>query len=146
MHDKRLTHRLIQYWDSLRKDHPMPDIAWFNSSAIEDVWSQCFKLKVEITGVNKALYYYDYVGSAIVEAYGKNLTGETVHAASRHFPGARIISKVDNLLTNPTPIQEEGSFVNTQNKVVKFRSCILPFGKEDGRVTHIVGGVSSKTF
>jgi len=124
----------------------MPEIAWLNASAIDDIWMHCFKLKVEPSGIDKALYYYDYMGSEIVQAYGKNLTGQTIHAASKAFPGARIVSKVDSLLTNPVPLNEEGSFVNTQSKVVKFRSCIVPFGTEENKLTHIIGGVSWKAF
>ncbi len=146
MHDKRLTTRLQVYWESIRKERPMPDIVWFNNAAIHDIWDQCFKLKVEPAGIDKAVYYYDYMGQSIIEAYGKSLTGQTVHAASKAFPGARIISKIDTLITKPEVLLEEGSFVNTQNKVVKFRSCLLPFGKEDGQLTHVIGGVSWKAF
>lgn len=146
MHDKRLTNRLITLWENIRKDRAMPEAAWFNPASVDDIWNQCFKLKREGAAATFSNYCYEYMGSMIAEAYGQDLTGKTVNAQSKHFPGARIISKIDGLGVSFAPLMEEGQFINTHGKVVKFRSCLLPFGNAGNELTHVIGGVSWRSF
>lgn len=148
MHDKRLTDRLTSYWSNIRKEKPYPEIQHFNPSAVEDVWAYCFRLKVEPAAANVTTrtYRYEYMGAKIIEAYGKNLSGQSVSSAVRMLPGSDILKKVDMVLANSTPLYEGGQFVNDKNKIVKYRSCMLPFGNETAGVTHIVVGLSWKSF
>ena len=146
MHDKRLTTRLISYWDQIRKQRVMPEIVMLNPASIEEMWKQCFLLAVLPSNQDTRQYNYEYMAPQIIEAYGRNLTGQIVNIKARTFPGSKVISKVDELILKPAPVIEEGQFVSENNKIVKFRSCLLPFGKESGEVTHIVGGVSWRTF
>jgi hypothetical protein len=64
----------------------------------------------------------------------------------RNFPGARIVRKMDDVVKTLSPLTDSAQFVNEQNKVVKCRSCLLPFGNKQGRVTHVVLALSWKDF
>ena len=46
--EQRLTQRLTQYWDRLRKETPLPEISKFNSNAIAEIWDFCFRVGVDI--------------------------------------------------------------------------------------------------
>ncbi len=148
MHEKRLTDRLTNYWTNLRKDKAMPEFMHFNPSAVEDVLAYCFQLKVEpaAAGITSRTYRYEYMGGKIIEAYGKNLSGQSVSSSVRMLPGSDILKKADLVVSNATPLYEGGQFVNDKNKIVKYRSCMLPFGSEAGEVTHMVVGLSWKSF
>ena len=91
-------------------------------------------------------YRYDYMGPLLVDAYGRDMTGQQVQSRQKDFPGGRILEKMDALVLQPTPVQDEGQFVNDKHKIVKYRSCLLPLGSHQGDVTHIVAGISWKAF
>ena len=46
---------------------------------------------------------------------------------------------------SPTPLLDTGQFVSETSKVIKFRSCLLPFGTEE-RITHVVVGFSWREY
>lgn len=148
MHDKRLTTRLIDYWNHLRKDAPLPQIALFNHIALEDVIGKCCMWRVEVkeSAGKVSFYTYEYVGEEVKQAIGKDLTGGTFSPQFRNFPAARILNKIDEVVKNSTVIADAGQFVNEKSKIVKYRSCLLPFGTKDGKVTNILLGISWHEF
>lgn len=148
MEDKRLTKRLMDYWNRLRKEQPLPPWEHFNISVLADIWGQCCVWRVDVTGVERQItqYTYEYIGSSAKEALGKDLTGMVFISHFQRFPGARIAERIGEVVEHGIPITDEGNFVNETNKVVKYRSCLLPFGTKEGRVTRVVLGLSWKTF
>jgi hypothetical protein len=148
MEDKRLTRRLTDYWDRLRKDNPLPQWAQLNTGAISDVWGQCSVWRVEIgrQATDSIAYTYEYVGKNTKEAMGTDMTGELFLTKFRNFPGVKLTKNIDSVVKNRVPEYDEGSFINEKQKLVKFRSCLLPFGTTEGRVTHILLGLSWKAF
>lgn len=145
--DVRLIDRLTTYWNMLRKDAPVPEFVQFNISAIEDVWGQCVLFTVQpcAPGQNPSVNFYR-VGEKIKSLYGQDMTGRSVSGGQKHFQGAAIVRRVNDLITTPAPVYDSGQFVNDRSKVVKYRSCLLPFGGRDGKVTHVVAGLSWREF
>jgi len=139
----RLIERLTSYWNLLRKEQPVPEFAQFNISAIEDIWAQCVLFTVQ-PGVPPAVNFFN-VGEKAKALYG-DMAGRTLQTNQKHFPGAAVMRKMGDVVATPAPVYDEGQFVNTRSKVVKFRSCLLPFGGRDGRITHIVAGLSWREF
>lgn len=145
--ERRLTHRLTQYWERARKDAPFPSYRKFNAAALDDIWQQCFCLRVTPSARGKITYTYEHFGEKLKEAYGKDMHGQLVTSALRHLPGSSIIRRVDQIFDSPPhPVYDEGKFMNEQHKLVKYRSCLLPFGEPDGRTTHIVCGLTWRVF
>jgi hypothetical protein len=56
-----------------------------------------------------------------------------------------VVRKASEVLANPVPLVDMGQFINAGNKVVKYRSCLLPFGTGN-KVTHIIAGLSWREF
>jgi len=139
MYLRRLPDRMTAYWEQLRKGIPLPDYGSFRSDAIMDLWSHCFSLSVLPAG-DVTSFIYDYVGSDVMEAYGENVAGRLVSSRARGGPGDNIIAKLENVMKSKEPLIEGGVFVNGKGRAVKYRACILPFGRE--KVTNMVVGVA----
>lgn len=146
MIEHRLAERLTSYWNTLRKDLPMPDFGHFNASSVADIWQQCvlFTVSPEVENKPYVLNFYQ-IGDRLRSIYGNDMIGRSFNTSQRHFQGAAIVRRVEEIIANPAPANDMGQFINERSKVVKYRSCLLPFGR-DGRVTHIITGLSWREF
>jgi hypothetical protein len=61
-------------------------------------------------------------------------------------PGGKVLNYIDKVMLDPKPTIEDGQFINEKNQVVKFRSCLLPFGSDRDNITHIIAGLSWRAF
>lgn len=146
MQDQRLIDRLTRYWNSMRREEPMPRFAQFNSSAIDDIWQQCLLFTVQPASAGKPPHLnFHTIGDQLSSIYGKTLLGTTFNPAQKHFQGATVMSKVGQIIASPAPLVDIGQFVCQSGKTVKYRSCLLPFGGQ-GVVTHIIAGLSWREF
>lgn len=143
--DHRLTDRLTNYWNLIRKDAVMPEFAHFNMSALSDIWQQCilFTVQPAASGSPASVSFY-MLGDQVKSIYG-DMSGRTMHSGMKHFQGASIVRRMDEVIASPQIILDQGQFVNDRSKIVKYRSCLLPFGK-DGKVTHVLAGLSWREF
>ena len=144
--EQRLAERLLSYWNILRKDEQMPDFSHFNASAIEDIWQNCVLFTVAPSVDNKtaALNFYQ-IGDKLSGIYAASMVGRSFTAGQKHFQGAAIVRRMEQILDKPEPITDVGQFINEKSKIVKFRSCLLPFGR-NGKVTHVITGLSWREF
>jgi hypothetical protein len=130
---QRLADRLINNWNIIRKSDSLPELSHFNPSAIDDVWQQCILLSIQP----------QVAGAAPAVSFAR--VGEIVTAGQRHFQGAALIRRISEVIANPVPLTDQGQFVNEHSKIVKYRSCLLPFGTAS-KVTHVLLGLSWKEF
>lgn len=147
MHEKRLTSRLIKYWELTKKEDPLPAFSRFNTTSIDDIWQNCMALEVLPSASREKVYTYMHCGDNISEAIGKNLTGETLTTHMKFFPGAKIIKRIDEVANfqAPSPLLDDGQFVSGKGKIIKYRACLLAFLAGE-RISHIVVGVSWREF
>lgn len=144
MHEQRLTQRLLQYWEMIRKDNPFPEMAHFNAAALEEIWPYCFKVRAD--RMAKLAFTYEYMGKPIAELYGHDLVGKTVDYSMTQFPGGVIHKKLPEVLEKSSILYDAGHFVSQDGSLIKYRACLLPFGKAAQGVTHIVVGLSCRKF
>jgi hypothetical protein len=146
MNDHRLGDRLISYWNSLRKDLPLPDFAHFNASAISDAIQNCVLFTVNPAVENKpfSLNFYQ-IGEKVHGVYSADMVGRGFNTAQRHFQGAAIVRRMEETIESPSVLTDVGQFINERSKVVKYRSCLLPFGR-DTKVSHVLVGLSWREF
>lgn len=140
--EQRLTRRLLNYWQLIRKMKDYPDIVHFNTSAVEDVWGNCLRLSLEPP---KDIYRYEYMGDKIIKIYGKDLTGTTLEQATPKFPGLSLHQKIHDAAMG-IPVEDEGHFLKENGAMVKYRACLLPFGNPQMGVTHVIIGLSCRSF
>jgi hypothetical protein len=147
MQDQRLNTRLTNYWNLLRKAQPMPEYGHLNRAAIHDIWEQCIIYRIEqVQAGALPEFYFLSIGEKLASMYGRDMLGKTVSAGNKQFAGAEVLKKLPALLLEPAPIFDEGQFVNKQHKIVKYRACLLPFGSPEGKVTHVMCGLSWREF
>lgn len=146
MQDKRLVDRLSDHWNRLRGDAPYPQFERLNSAAIADLWDRCIVLEVENTaGKKNVLYTYQHMGKEVIKAYGADLAGHYVNVNMHNFPGWQVLKSVDAVFAEPGVQMSQGSFVNDGDQIIKYRACIMPFGRDE-KITHALVGLSWKMF
>lgn len=145
--EQRLTSRLISYWENIRGEATLPPYAQLNPSALDELWNNCLVLRTEPAAAGKLSYSYTHCGQEISKAIGKDLTGQRMTSNMKFFPGAKIIKRIDEVATQvkPTPLLDDGQFINEKNQIIKYRACLLAFGNTQG-ISHVVIGVSWRAF
>ena len=123
----------------------MPSYEQFAPEALGDeVWQNCCTLLLRKSH-EKWIYTYDFTGNLIRPALGKELKRGVGSLGINGFQEARLLNKAEEMLKTGEPLADEGHFVNDQSKIIKFRSCLLPFGRGKD-FTHIVIGLSWRAF
>lgn len=148
MLEKRLTTRITGYWDLLRKDLIMPEFSTLNRSQIDDIWCNCMAMQLE-PGTDHENRHFTIMdmGAKLIELYNENLTGKRITPKQKQFKAASLIKKSGAVIVQPAPLLDEGKFINDKNAVVKYRSCIVPFGNPHTMdVTHLLIGMSWREF
>lgn len=144
--ERRLVNRLKNYWDMLRGESDIPNFAKFNSAQIADMWQNCMSFSVTLTAGRKKMYQCNFVGENVSAGFGKDLKDRYVSSHDKRIlPGANLTEAMDDAVDNRLFVLSAGQFVNFQNKIVKYRDCIMPFG-DDNNVTNVVVGISWKAF
>lgn len=145
--EQRMTNRLVSYWNLIRKDNSIPAIARFNASAIDDLWQQCVLFIVLPTAPDQSpVVSYNQVGDKVRPLFPEDMVGRTISVAQKHFQGATMTRRIGDAIATPAPVLDEGHFVGENGKVIKYRSCLLPFGTPAGKVTHVIAGLSWREF
>jgi hypothetical protein len=145
MRENRLTDRLVRYWEQLRGDQALPSINRLNPERVMDLWPSCMTIHVVNMAGATRNYAYEHVGESLQKMYGQRMTGQIGNSKMRDLPGWQMLKKIDEVIVQNAVVYEEGQFVSSTNRIVKFRACILPFGVDD-KVTHVVVGMSYKEF
>lgn len=145
MIEHRLPTRLTDYWERVRQQDPVPSIEKFNPQVIEDLWQRCFKVSLVMEN-GAPVYSYDFVGKELESIFGSGLAGQKVKAKLGFMPAQKMMEQMDKSIRNPFPITIEGQFIDAHSKVIKYRSCMLPFGSSREHISHFVIGVSWKAF
>lgn len=140
--ERRITLKLIAYWEKLRKGRLMPVEDDIDPDYLKDLWDYCFLIHVK--DLDKPDYNYTYLGDAIKRAYQGELSGE--NNSNVASPNAKELAiSYEKVIRTCAPLLDEGEFVNMHNDMVKYRQCLLPLG-ENGNVDAIFGGMRFKVF
>src|SRR6266567_2868110 len=112
MHDKRLSKRLIDYWERLRGESSLPQIEQFNHEALNDVIGKCSVWRVEIGNqhTKNPLYTCEFVGEDAKEAIGSDIIGQVASPRMHTFPAARILERINEVVESGVVIAYEGQF------------------------------------
>src|SRR5262249_16733676 len=133
--ERRLTVKLLAYWERLRGNRAMPQRGDLCPEDIRDLWPYCFV--IDLAGLKPDVAY---LGERVRAAYyGRHAAlpheGDTLLALSvkksapRSAKGAR----------RGTRILEEGELINASGERILYRQCLLPLGSDS--VEAIVGAM-----
>jgi hypothetical protein len=130
----------------IRGDNTHPAFHRYNPSAISDMWENC--LQFDLTSSDKMkMYQIAHVGRNLEKDFGKNLKGKYLSSTERRImPGSNLMEYVDKCVESGEYILSQGQFVNNENKIVKYRNCMMPFVNIKNEVKNIIVGLSWKAF
>lgn len=140
---KRTHERVRRHWLSLKENRRFPREDEIDPSAIDDVWDYCFLVDMRKGGVTRG-FRYDYMGPALLDAYGVNLASiESCDAATLPHC-AMMLRQYDEVVESGEPATHEAEFENVHRLRIKYRCCLLPLGKD--RVEYILGCMRWKPY
>lgn len=141
--ERRITLRLLAYWEKLRGDRPMPREEDINPDDIADLWDSCFLIHVK--DLIQQDYNYTYLGQAIIDAYTSGFSADDPNEGLVSPNAGKLAHSYARVIATMKPVLEEGEFKNAHNDTVKYRQCLLPLG-DDGEIKAIFGGMRFKIF
>lgn len=134
--ERRLTHRLVGYWERVRAGRIMPSETDINPDDLAELWDDCFL--VHTSDLKMEDYNYIYLGVNIAHMYQDGVKGDL-----EHFNASKLSKSFQKVIDTKKPVLEEGGIVNASGRTVLFRQCLLPLGKNN-EVEAILGGIRYK--
>jgi len=137
--------QLLNYWKKICKGREFPHESDIDPEEIADIWDYCFLISLDDV-VKRIGYRYSYMGAALVGAFGDDASNPDM--ALRLLSSTRVpnIKKIDEVLNEKHPVIDEGEFVNSHHMNVRYRTCIVPLGYDDGQVSHLFGVMRWKAY
>ena len=141
--ERRLTLRLLAYWERIRGDRAMPNENDINPEGdISDMWDDCFLIHTQ--DIDKEGYNFIFVGNNLKMV----LTGGMFDDPADMWKSLNVRHLAPDLkkvLETQKPVIHEGELVNDAGQLVKYRQCLLPVG-ENNKVLAIFGGMRCKIY
>lgn len=137
MEERRITLRLLSYWEKKRGTRAMPSENDMDPADIADLWEYCFLAHTRDIG--RPGYHFTYLGKAIEDVYLQGL--DPADEREPIFPDMDILAKgYSHVIEKATPLVNEGEITNPHGDVFKYRQVLLPLG-EGGKVNAVFGGM-----
>lgn len=146
-HERRVTHRLTSYWNSLRQGSELPNhqhLEHISSSELQDIWDCCFVVGVEQITEGANNYTYSHIGKAIRTAYESAELQPEQSPPLASLRASKLHQAYRQLLETRRPVMLEGECTNARGEVVKYRQCLVPFIGRRNEVAAILGGMRFK--
>lgn len=136
--ERRLTWRLLHYWEILRAVRSYPSLADIDGSAIPDVWPWCFVLD---TRRDYPSPYFHYLGESLAKYSGIYLSGKDDWRMTLLDKAA---AHLDRTLSAREPILIEDELVRYDGRPLIFRSVMLPLSDDGTTITHVLGAANGR--
>lgn len=133
---RRLTWRLLAYWEQQRGERDFPALADIESEKIHHIWPYCFVLDVSNYS---GFPYFKYLGPALARYSGIFLSGP--HDWS-HTLLKRAVHHYQEALTREAPVLVEEKLTLFDNQRLLFRSVLLPLSDDQRKVDHLLGAAN----
>lgn len=143
---RRITERLTSYWEEVRAGRPCPAEADIDPNELEDVWDACFLVQIKEKANKKHTFFYNYLGSDLLEAYGDDLTGKEIYAELLDYGTDNIAQDFESVATSGQPLVKESEFRNRRGLLIRYRFCVLPLTNAADQIAYLFGGMKWKAF
>lgn len=138
-HERRSTVVLVQYWNQLRGDSELPSEEQIDPDRLIGIWERCFV--VQLRDINEVKdFNYTYYGEDLMKAYEDGRLQEQ----NGHIPSTnanQLKALYEKVIEEAGPVMQEEEYTDSAGRRVKYRQILMPFGKEDGTIETILGGV-----
>lgn len=146
--DRRLTSRVLKYWSRLAPEHgEMPLYGRFQKDAMADVWQQCMIVSLLPSEAGATRLKCEEMGQEAMKLLGKKTLTIPITKNTHHkMLGKQFILASETAIRRMEPAYDAGHFLGDKHEVVKYRVCFLPFVNSHQQVTHLLVGLSWRTF
>lgn len=134
--ERRISHRLVAYWQQVKRERVLPTESDINPDDIADMWSHCFHIHIR-DGMH---FHCHYVGSGLRElVVASNGREQLVH-----LPPEKLEILYNEMLMTKLPVVENVEAFPVEGHFIKFRLCLLPLGSPNGVISSVFGGMRYK--
>lgn len=141
--ERRISHRLVNFWQHIKGDRLLPGEKDIRRALIEDMWDNCFyiQLRGEFLQRSDDFYTYFYVGKALESLFDQSEKSPRLLT----LPDDHFYENCKEMALTKLPVVENiESFRLPDGKNIKFRQCLLPVGTPEGKVEAVFGGLRWK--
>jgi hypothetical protein len=145
MMEQRLSARLVGMWDKLAELNPPPMFAQMNQASISDIWPQCAVIRVEQVAIppQESLFAFEYIGDKSRSLLPNVQEGKMVRLGELNRETKKFLETLPDTIGNVTTMVNSGTLAGGRNnKLIKYRICMLPFTNPSKAVSHIMVGFS----
>ncbi len=141
-HFLRINEQLEAYWQRIRKNDAMPLESAVVIEDLVEIWDHCF-----LVNVRPDKFSYSYLGAALIEAYGDNMTGKEITETLLYPHPISLFSTFKNVVVSGEPRVDDSEFINRNGVTIKYRSCVLPLAAPDrSGIRFLLGGMKWKAY
>lgn len=142
--ERRITHRLIDYWQRIKGDRVLPMEGDIDSEDVGDMWDDCFLMSVRLGDGSLPVFSFGYIGRTLQDLYREDsFSGQPMLLP---LPVDKLSSFFNEMILTKLPIVENVENFSHEGKILKYRLCLLPLGTKDGEIKAIFGGLRYKFF
>lgn len=141
--ERRITFRLLSYWNRIRADREMPSLGDLNVEEIGEIWHFSFVIDLR-KGLNEARFHF--FGPELVNIFETNHTDSFCRdALEQDTKLENTIGFYPKVVERRTPVSESSEFF-LENKEVRYRSLIVPFSSDGATIDYLMGTTNYKMF
>lgn len=133
---RRLTWRLLNYWEQARGDRDFPALSDIKPEDIEHIWPYCFILEVEDF---REFPYFRYLGHSFARYSGIFLCGQ--HELT-HTLLKRAVCHYREAISRGAPVLVEEELTQFDKRKLLFRSVLLPLSEDQKTVSYLLGAAN----
>lgn len=139
--ERRLVHRLLAHWRSIRPEGALPRFADVDFSETTDIEPHSFVVNLDS---ETSAPVFGGIGEELAAHLEESLVGCPVSAAPDDcLPGAAI-SYIDEILDKGAPVSRGGELVTAGGTTLLYRSILLPMSDDGESITGILGAANCR--
>ncbi len=132
---QRITEQLKDSWEQAKNGRNFPNEADINIIALGESWQSCFLVKYDINAENN--FSYIYLGEELIAAYGDEFHQREI-CEKLVFPSNNpMIYQFEQVVKAQNWVEYDDNFINSNHLLVRYRSIIMPLGKNDNNNNEI---------
>ncbi|MDJ0609356.1 MAG: PAS domain-containing protein [Kiloniellales bacterium] len=133
---RRLTWRLLSYWERLRGERDFPTLSDVKAEEIPELWPYCFILDVKNF---REFPYFHYFGRSLARYSGVFLSG---HQDLSHTLLKKAVCHYREAVERGAPVLVEEELTQFDRRRLLFRSVLLPLSEDQVSVDYLLGAAN----
>lgn len=141
--ERRVTFRLLSYWNRMRGEREFPSLADIDITVIPELWHHTFTIEVH---ADLSHCKFQNFGPELSHIFGTSYAGEPVmDALAGDFKLESTIGYFPEVLRRREPVADSSQFY-LEGDEVKYRSLIVPLSSNGRDIDYLLGTTNYKVF